>query len=201
MATPTEVSEKLDIPPATLRRYVSLFGEHLSDEARRPRGRRFAEADVETLARIREMFASGRSSEEVLAALAGATAPPGSVQAAPRPAARSSPEVPPPAPQRPAPVDQENGSEDAAARALRRFQPREFPRAEPVRSSLEVQKLAGRPGGAAENLSQKVALNEDRLSRADERLSVLEYRLTRVEEWLRLPWYKRLFSRPPFHGL
>ncbi|MGI6207532.1 MAG: MerR family transcriptional regulator [Anaerolineae bacterium] len=201
MATPTEVSDRLDIPPATLRRYVSLFGDHLSEGARRQRGRQFDEADIETLSRVRELFAAGKSTEEVTAALGGkapeptVTTPPS--QREPVLERRSSEPVAAP----PAQAETEQPEEGADAPPGHRPRPRQFPRSEPVRSSLEVQKLAAKSFGATEGLSQKVALHEDRLSRTDERLLVLEYRLTRLEEWLKLPWYKRLFSRPPLYEL
>jgi len=65
MFTPGQVSEMLEIPPSTLRRYVKDHPEHLSKTATKKRGRRYTEADIATLARAREMLQQGREPEEV----------------------------------------------------------------------------------------------------------------------------------------
>jgi len=65
MFTPGQVSEMLEIPPSTLRRYVKDYPEHLSKTATKKRGRRYTEADIATLARAREMLQQGREPEEV----------------------------------------------------------------------------------------------------------------------------------------
>jgi hypothetical protein len=46
MFTPGQVSEMLEIPPSTLRRYLKQFETHLSESATKKRGRRFSEGEV-----------------------------------------------------------------------------------------------------------------------------------------------------------
>ena len=53
---PSQVSDMLGIPPSTLRRYVADFGDHLSAEANRPRGRRYTDQDIATLKKARELL-------------------------------------------------------------------------------------------------------------------------------------------------
>ena len=65
MFTPGQVSDMLEVPPSTLRRYVKDYPEHLSETATKKRGRRYSEADTATLARAREMLQQGRDPEEV----------------------------------------------------------------------------------------------------------------------------------------
>ena len=65
MFTPGQVSDMLEVPPSTLRRYVLQFTTHLSETAIKKRGRRFAERDVATLARARELLQQGRKPPEV----------------------------------------------------------------------------------------------------------------------------------------
>lgn len=64
MFTPGQVSDMLEIPPSTLRRYVKDYPEHLSKTATKKRGRRYTEADIATLARARELLQQGRKPEE-----------------------------------------------------------------------------------------------------------------------------------------
>jgi len=63
--TPGELSELLDIPSSTLRRYVKHFGDHLSEDAQLPRGRRFHESDMHTIAMIRDLTQRGYKLEEI----------------------------------------------------------------------------------------------------------------------------------------
>ena len=65
MFTSGQISEMLEIPPSTLRRYVKDYGAHLSPTATKKRGRRFDERDVSIIARGRELLQQGRSPEEV----------------------------------------------------------------------------------------------------------------------------------------
>ncbi len=65
MFTPGQVSDMLEIPPSTLRRYVKDYPEHLSKTATKKRGRRYTEADIATLARAREMLQQAPDPEEV----------------------------------------------------------------------------------------------------------------------------------------
>ncbi|MCH8094099.1 MAG: MerR family transcriptional regulator [Chloroflexi bacterium] len=64
MFTPGQVSDMLEIPPSTLRRYVKDLPKHLSKTATKKRGRRFTELDIATLARARELLQQGRKPEE-----------------------------------------------------------------------------------------------------------------------------------------
>ena len=70
MFTPGQVSDMLEVPPSTLRRYVKDYPEHLSKTATKKRGRRYTEVDIATLARAREMLQQGRSPDEVGSLLA-----------------------------------------------------------------------------------------------------------------------------------
>lgn len=69
MFASVQVSDMLEIPPSTLRRYVKHFAERLSDEATKKRGRRFTERDVSILARARELIQQGRSPDKVASLL------------------------------------------------------------------------------------------------------------------------------------
>lgn len=231
MATPTEVSEQLDIPPATLRRYVSLFGDHLSEEAKLPRGRQFGDEDLEVLARIRTMLSDGSSVEDVQTALRGG-APSETEQT--RPAGSEAPEgataltvEAEPETIRPVPVVQsellseaappESGAGTEIAEAADGEAPevekgagddepgdrphwRSYARVQPVRSSREVRKMVAETG-SVDLLSQRLALAEDRIMTSNERMAVLEARIVRLEEWLTMPWYRRLFAKPPEYDL
>ena len=65
MFTPGQVSDMLEIPSSSLRRYVLRFAEHLSATAIKKRGRRFTERDIATLGRARELLQQGRDPLEV----------------------------------------------------------------------------------------------------------------------------------------
>ena len=56
---PGDASEALGIPSSSLRRYVTIFGDYLSESARRRRGRRFNEQDLGVLTRIRDLATEG----------------------------------------------------------------------------------------------------------------------------------------------
>jgi len=56
--TPKQTSEMLKIPASTLRRYANQFSEHLSESAKKSRGREYTEADIATLQRARELLRS-----------------------------------------------------------------------------------------------------------------------------------------------
>ncbi|MCH8093054.1 MAG: MerR family transcriptional regulator [Chloroflexi bacterium] len=60
MFTPGQVSDMLEIPPSTLRRYVKDFPKHLSKTATKKRGRRFTELNIAILARGSRQAALGR---------------------------------------------------------------------------------------------------------------------------------------------
>lgn len=70
--TPGQVTKMFGIPASTLRRYVAVFGDHLSDNARRLRNRTFTEADIEVIINIRDMASRGISLEKITPQLAGA---------------------------------------------------------------------------------------------------------------------------------
>ena len=77
MYTPSQASEMLNIPPSTLRRYANHFSSHLSEHARRERGRRYDEQDISILARARELLNEGHSPDKTneLLALVAAEQP------------------------------------------------------------------------------------------------------------------------------
>ena len=65
MFTSGQVAKMLELPPSTLRRYVSRYGDALSDGARASRSRRFTDGDVVILQRVRELLSAGKSPDEV----------------------------------------------------------------------------------------------------------------------------------------
>jgi DNA-binding transcriptional MerR regulator len=78
MYTPSQASEMLNIPSSTLRRYANQFSSHLSEHARRERGRRYTEQDIALLAKARELLSEGASPDKAneLLALVGDEPPP-----------------------------------------------------------------------------------------------------------------------------
>ena len=134
----------LALPSSTLRRYVKLYASRLSENATRPRGRRFSEADIANLARIRELSQQMRSPHEIESLLnvidEGDAEPSNALALVPSIATALS-------------------DLTDAARSLR----------------LEIDDL--REDGAEAN--QK-----------------LENRLQELEEFMRLPWYKKLRNKP-----
>jgi DNA-binding transcriptional MerR regulator len=64
MYTPDQVSEMLQVPLSTLRRYASQYSKHLSEHTKQ-RKRRYTEQDITILARARELLSNGHSPGEV----------------------------------------------------------------------------------------------------------------------------------------
>lgn len=64
MFTPSQASSMLKIPSSTLRRYANQFKMHLSEHARRERGRRYTEQDIAILSRARELLNEGHSPDK-----------------------------------------------------------------------------------------------------------------------------------------
>ena len=75
MFTPGQVSDMLEIPPSTLRRYVKDYPEHLSETATKKRGRRYTELDIATLDREQLELArkGGAALEDISLALGHAS--------------------------------------------------------------------------------------------------------------------------------
>lgn len=68
--TPGQVSEMLEIPTSTLRRYSSAWSEFLSASARRSgRKRRYTSEDIVILRRVRELTGQHKAPEEIAALL------------------------------------------------------------------------------------------------------------------------------------
>lgn len=63
MITPSQASQTLDIPPATLRRYSSRFSQFLTPK--KTRARSYSLEDIEILRRIREMALSGLTFDQI----------------------------------------------------------------------------------------------------------------------------------------
>lgn len=63
--TPGQVSDMLNIPSSTLRRYVAKFGNYLTDGATRQRGRLFSDGDLNVIMRIRDLAAQGVSLDNI----------------------------------------------------------------------------------------------------------------------------------------
>ena len=70
MFDPKTVSEMLQVPASTLRRYAKDWGEFLSDSARiKGKKRRYTPEDITTLRRIRVLLGQHKNREEIAAAL------------------------------------------------------------------------------------------------------------------------------------
>ena len=175
--TPSQVSAMLNIPPATLRRYTKLFASRLSPGTQLQRGRRYSEADIRTLSKARELFEAGFSVEHVQERLSTSddamekySYPDVSSKSAEQRITPSTPAGPP-------------KDTNAIGYQLQHL----------------GESLAALATTSA-NLARQQTVTEDRQSRMEERLAMTEYKLARLEEWLKLPWYRRLFSSPPFWG-
>lgn len=70
MYTPKTVSEMLNIPTSTLRRYASDFSNMLSNTARAPgKKRQYSDTDILILRKIRELTSKHLEPEQIRAAL------------------------------------------------------------------------------------------------------------------------------------
>lgn len=70
MFTPAQVSEMLNLAPSSLRRYVTIFPDLLSDTAKLPsKSRRYTDADILVLRRIKDLIRSRKTPEEIRVAL------------------------------------------------------------------------------------------------------------------------------------
>jgi len=58
MFTPGIAAELINIPPSSLRRYVVLYADYLSPAARK-RPRSYNQADLTTIARVKELLSQG----------------------------------------------------------------------------------------------------------------------------------------------
>jgi DNA-binding transcriptional MerR regulator len=66
MYTPAQVSEMLDIAPSSLRRYVTLYGDLLSETAKLPsKSRRYTDADILILRRLKELIRARKTDDEI----------------------------------------------------------------------------------------------------------------------------------------
>jgi len=59
MITPGQVSDSLDVPPSTLRRWAVRFADHLSPQPEGRGHRKYTVADVNTFRKIRDLSAEG----------------------------------------------------------------------------------------------------------------------------------------------
>jgi DNA-binding transcriptional MerR regulator len=130
---PGEVSELLQIPPSSLRRYVSEFGEYLSPNAQQSKRRDYTDQDIATIARIRELTAQGLTSEDIK-------------------------------PQLEKTVDQDQDQETA------------------LTLPIVIQKF--------QDLTRQLETIQDQASQQAQQLE-------KLKSWAALPWWKRLFTRPP----
>src|SRR3990172_3813398 len=64
MFTPGQVSEMLDIPASSLRRYATIFAQFLDQGARR-RKRLYTDQDILTLRRVRDFAAHGLTTGQI----------------------------------------------------------------------------------------------------------------------------------------
>ncbi len=150
MFTPGQLSDMLEIPPSTLRRYVTQFAAYLSDQAQRQRGRRFTPEDVDTLGRARELLTQGRSPEEV-----------GPLLQVVR--------------------EEGDGPEPGEALAL-----------VPAISEALAQAV-----DAARALRSDLDGLADQVAAVAQDQGATDAELQQLREWLRRPWWRRLFSSPP----
>jgi DNA-binding transcriptional MerR regulator len=146
-----QVSEMLDIPASTLWSYVKQFGEHLSAGANRKRGKRYTEGDIDTLRRIRELFAQGRNPEEVAELIK----------------------------QMVISSDNELASDSALALV-------------PSISKALTETLA-----VSQALRSEVGDFSDQVEEVARSQGATDEELVKLRAWLALPWYRRLFGKPP----
>jgi len=208
MFTSSQVSDRLGIPQSTLRRYTKILDAYLSPESQRQRGRRYTEKDVALLARARELFGQGHTVEEVARALlsvAEQAVSLGSEEAVPAAETPSGDDTEGVAAHS---EDRDRGSGHGHELWMEKEPGEAATTAGTVRDEMaslmkavdqlrsDHQELRAR----IESMAKREALSLNRQVRDDERLEVVEYRLSRLEEWLRLPWYRRLFSTPDVWG-
>ncbi|MCB2173576.1 helix-turn-helix domain-containing protein [archaeon] len=65
MYTPNQISEMLQIPTSTIRRYSTVFVDYLSFKHKPGRKRDYTDQDVNTLARIRDLSNSGLTHAQI----------------------------------------------------------------------------------------------------------------------------------------
>lgn len=65
MYSPGEASQITGIPSSTLRRYVVEFGDHLSQSAKKQRGREFSDRDISILIEIRNLAQDGLTLDKI----------------------------------------------------------------------------------------------------------------------------------------
>jgi DNA-binding transcriptional MerR regulator len=130
---PGEVSELLQIPPSSLRRYVTEFGEYLSTSAQQSKRRDYTDQDIATIARIRELTAQGLTSEDIK-------------------------------PQLDKTVVQDQDQETA------------------LTLPIVIQKF--------QDLTHQLETIQDQANQQAQQLE-------KLRTWAALPWWKRLFTRPP----
>jgi len=149
MFTPGQVSDMLEVPPSTLRRYVKQFEKHLSESATKTRGRRFTERDVATLAQARELLQQGRKPKETneLLGVVG--------------------------------EDDSEAQVDSALMLVPSI-------AEALAGALDV----------AQSLRSEVGTLAEQVEEIAEGQGATRAELTVLREYMRRPWWSRLFSGP-----
>lgn len=66
MFTPAQVSDMLQIPVSTLRRYATDYSDYLSDQAHQPgKSRRYTDRDILILEKARQLLQAGHNAEQV----------------------------------------------------------------------------------------------------------------------------------------
>lgn len=63
MITPAQISESLNVPPSTIRRWASIFEHHLSP--RKGKKRKYTSSDLDVFRRIKEFSNSGYSLDKI----------------------------------------------------------------------------------------------------------------------------------------
>lgn len=65
MYTPNQVSEMLNIPASTVRRYASLYKDYLSFKHHKGRKREYSDQDIITLGKVRDLSNEGLTHKDI----------------------------------------------------------------------------------------------------------------------------------------
>jgi DNA-binding transcriptional MerR regulator len=182
--TPGQAADLLQVDASTLRRWAKEFAGHLSPQAQGKR-RRYTPADLAVLVRARDLLLAGMAAPEVEAAL-------GSVPA-------QSPIVPAVAT---APLPALAGELQEAREIVRSMlaqldqlrQDQETNRGELAILRAAHDDQAARIAKMVEKIRADQASERARLAADRTKLAQL---IAELDSWRRLPWWRRLFERPP----
>lgn len=142
MITPGQVSQALNIPPSTLRRWSVKFADHLTPQRSPGSKRVYTDSDLQIFERIKSLSADGLTLEAVAELL---------------------------------PVEVIDKPVDQSTALL---------------SLKDYRSLIDSAFSSLAEVSNEVELHAAKIQKYDDRLQ-------KLENWLALPWYKRIGTRPP----